>query len=196
MDQSTQADAQASAETSARSFASIYATGVGLAGLAVFIVFLANTDWYGVFKVIHVLGALVWLGGASALTLTGIRAERANDKAQIMVIAKQAEWLGTRIFTPASLVVFATGLVLMHKADWGYGHFWVLFGLIAWGFSAATGIFFFGPQTAKLNKLIDAKGPEDPEVDVRVMTLLRVARADVVLIVLIAADMVAKPFLT
>ncbi len=119
MDQSTRAGAQAPAKTSARSFASLYATGVALAGLVVFVVFLANTDWYGVFKVIHVLAAIVWLGGAAALTLTGIRAERAKDKAQIMGIAKQAEWLGTRIFTPASLVVLAMGLALMHKGGWG-----------------------------------------------------------------------------
>jgi uncharacterized membrane protein len=198
MEESTLAGAEAPQTSAGRTFASLYATAVALAGLAAFVVFLANTSWYGVFKVIHVLAVILWLGGAAGLTLVAVRAERAKDKQQIISIAKQAEFLGMRIFTPASFVVLAMGIVLIHKSNglFHYDQFWVLFGLIAWGFSAATGVLFFGPQTAKLNKLIAAKGPDDPEVEARILTILRVARADVVLILLIAADMVAKPFFT
>ena len=167
-----------------------------IAGLAVLVLFLSKTSWYQVFKSIHVLAAVVWLGGGAVITVLAWRAQRAKDYGQLLQIGRQAEWLSTRVFVPASLVVLAMGIVLMHKGDWGYDHFWALFGLIAWGVSFVVGAAFLGPETGRMAKLIEAKGPEDPEVIARLNRVIAVARADVVLVLLIAADMVAKPFLS
>ena len=167
-----------------------------IAGLAVLVLFLSKTSWYQVFKSIHVLAAIVWLGGGAMITVLAWRAQRAKDYGQLLQIGKQAEWLSTRVFVPASLVVLAMGIVLMHKGDWGYDHFWALFGLIGWGVSFVVGAAFLGPETGRMAKLIEAKGPEDPEVIARLNRVISVARADVVLVLLIAADMVAKPWLS
>ena len=167
-----------------------------IAGLAVLVLFLSKTSWYQVFKSIHVLAAIVWLGGGAMITVLAWRAQRAKDYGQLLQIGKQAEWLSTRVFVPASLVVLAMGIVLMHKGDWGYDHFWTLFGLIGWGVSFVVGAAFLGPETGRMAKLIEAKGPEDPEVIARLNRVISVARADVVLVLLIAADMVAKPWLS
>lgn len=167
-----------------------------IVGLAVVVLFLAKTSWYEVFKTIHVLAAILWLGGGALITLLAWKAQRAKDNVQMLQIAKQAEWASTRIFVPASLVVVAMGVVLMHKGNWGYGNFWPLFGIIAWSVSFLVGVSFLGPQSGKLAKLIELKGPEDPDVAARASRIIAVARADVVLILVIAADMVAKPFLS
>jgi uncharacterized membrane protein len=167
-----------------------------IVGLAVVVLFLAKTSWYQVFKTIHVLAAVLWLGGGALITLLAWKAQRAKDNIQLLGIAKQAEWASTRIFVPASLVVVAMGVVLMHKGHWGYGNFWPLFGLIAWGVSFLVGAAFLGPQSGKLAKLIELKGPDDPDVAARTSRIIAVARADVVLILVVAADMVAKPFLS
>ena len=82
------------------------------------------------------------------------------------------------------------GIVLMHKGHWDYGDFWPLFGLVAWGVSFLVGAAFLGPQAGKLAKLIEVKGPNDPDVAARTSRIIAVARADVVLILLVAADMV------
>ena len=163
-------------------------------GLAVAVVFLSNTSWYLVFKSVHVLAAIVWLGASATITLLAGRAQRSKDNAQLLQIAKQAEWLSTRVFVPASLVVVALGFVLIHKGDWGYDHFWTLFGLIAWGVSFVVGATFLGPESGRLARLVETKGPDDSEVAARVNRIIAVARTDIVLVLLVAADMVAKPF--
>jgi len=195
MTQNTMAGAQAPAETTRSLFQWIGILGP-IIGLAVAVVFLSNTSWYDVFKSIHVLAAILWLGGGAAITVLAWQAQRTKDNAQLLQIGKQAEWLSMRLFVPSALVVVAMGVVLMHKGDWGYGHFWTLFGLIAWGVSFVVGAAFLGPESGRLAKLIETKGPEDPEVLARLNRIISVARADVVLITLIAIDMVAKPFLT
>ena len=195
MNQQTMTGAQAPAETT-RSLFQWIGILAPIIGLAVAVVFLSNTSWYGVFKAIHVLAAILWLGGGAAITLLAWQAQRTKDNAQLLQIGKQAEWLSMRLFVPSALVVVAMGVVLMHKGDWGYGHFWTLFGLIAWGVSFVVGAAFLGPEAGRLAKLIETKGPEDPDVAARASRIISVARADVVLILLVAADMVAKPFLT
>src|SRR5205823_8541109 len=114
--------------------------------LAVAVLFLSKTSWYLVFKAIHVLAAILWLGGGSLITLLAWRAQRAKDNLQPLQIAKQAEWASTRIFVPASLVVVAMGFVLMHKGGWAYGSFWAIFGLSAWAVSFLVGAAFLGPE--------------------------------------------------
>jgi uncharacterized membrane protein len=195
MTQQTMAGAQAPAETT-RSLFQWIGILAPIIGLAVAVVFLSNTSWYGVFKAIHVLAAILWLGGGAAITVLAWQAQRTKDNAQLLQIGKQAEWLSMRVFVPSALVVVAMGVVLMHKGDWGYGHFWTLFGLIAWGVSFVVGAAFLGPESGRLAKLIETKGPEDPEVLARLNRIISVARTDVVLILLIAIDMIAKPFLT
>jgi uncharacterized membrane protein len=195
MTQPTMAGAHAPAETTRSLFQWIGSLGP-IIGLAVAVVFLSNTSWYGVFKAIHVLAAIIWLGGGAAITVLAWQAQRSKDNAQLLQIGKQAEWLSMRVFVPSALVVVAMGVVLMHKGDWGYGHFWTLFGLIAWGVSFVVGAAFLGPESGRLAKLVETKGPDDPEVLARLNRIISVARTDVVLILLIAIDMVAKPFLT
>jgi len=183
-------------ETTSRSFYSWLGIVGPILGLAVLIVFLADTDWYLVFETIHVVAAVVWVGGGSMITLLAWRASRAKDTAQLLQIGKQAEWLSTRIFVPASLTVLAMGIVLMHKADFSYGEFWTLFGVIGWAVSFVVGAAFLGPQGGKLGRLMETRGPDDPEVAARLDVIINVARTDAVLVLLIAADMVAKPFFT
>jgi uncharacterized membrane protein len=167
-----------------------------LAGLVVAIVFLTQTTWYEVFKTIHVVAAITWLGGGLLITVLALRADRTGNDDELIGIGRQAEWASTRIFIPSALVVLVMGLVLMHKGQWGYDHFWTLFGLLAWGLSFVIGATFLGPQTTKLNKLVAEKGPRHPDTQAKLRVILAVARADVVLIILIAIDMVAKPFFT
>jgi uncharacterized membrane protein len=75
-----------------------------------------------------------------------------------------------------------------------YDQFWLIFGLIAWALSAATGILFLGPEAKRLNKAAAAHGPQSPEVQERLSRILLVVRVDVALMFLIVFDMVAKPF--
>jgi len=182
--------------TTSRSFFSWVGIVGPILGLAVLVVFLADTSWYFVFKTIHVLAAIIWLGGGAIITVLAWRAQRARDTPQLLQIGKQAEWLSTRVFVPASLTVVVMGVILMHKAGFGYDHFWTLFGVIAWAVSFVVGAAFLGPQTGKLAKLMETRGPDDPAVAARLDVIINVARADVVLVLLVAADMVAKPFFT
>jgi uncharacterized membrane protein len=158
------------------------------------IIFAANTQWYFVFKMLHVGAAVVWVGGGLFIAVCAVLAELANDDDQLLQIGHWAETVAGRLFPLMSFVVLGFGIGMTENAGIPYDTFWLIFGLVAWGLSAATGILFLGPESKRLNKAAAEHGPKSPEVQARLRRILLVARVDVALMFLIVFDMVAKPF--
>ena len=186
---------QAAATPADRSRTSLIVTGVIALALVVFtIIFAANTQWYFVFKMLHVGAAVVWVGGGLFLTICAILAELARDDDQLLQVGHWAETVAGRLFPLMSFVVLGFGIAMTMNGDIGYNQFWIVFGLIAWAASAVTGILFLGPEAKRLNKAAEAHGPKSPEVQDRLRRILLVVRMDVALMFLIVFDMVVKPF--
>ncbi len=85
----------------------LVAAGVLLVGAVVFI--LESDSWYLAFKTVHVVSAVLWIGGGAFLTFMAMAIERSDDPGRLIEVARQAEWGGTRIFVPASFVVLGNG---------------------------------------------------------------------------------------
>jgi uncharacterized membrane protein len=143
---------------------------------------------------LHVVAAVVWVGGGALLTILALRTERENDPIALANIGRQAAFVGEKIFTPSALVVLAFGIAMIEKGDLGYGEFWIVAALVGWAMTFLTGVGFFAPQTKKLNVLIEQHGIEHPVAQAQLKKILLVARLDVALLLLITADMAAKPF--
>jgi uncharacterized membrane protein len=174
---------------------SIYVTAaIGVVFVAVGILFAANTPWYFVFKMLHVGAAVVWVGGGLFIAIIAVLAELANDDDQLLQIGHWAETVAGRVFPVMSFAVLGFGIAMTSNGDIPYDQFWIIFGLVAWALSAATGILFLGPESKRLNKAAAEHGPKAPEVQARLRRILLVARVDVALMFLIVFDMAAKPF--
>ena len=174
---------------------SLLPTGlVLLAFLVVAVVFCSTADWYLTFKALHVSFAVIWIGGGFMLTILGIIAEREQDEEQIVVVVRQASFVGERIFTPASLIVLLAGIAMMINVDWGWDHFWVTFGLLGFLATFVTGIAVLSPRAKKVKALVATAGPAAPETQAAIRELLLIARIDLAVLLLVIVDMVVKPF--
>jgi uncharacterized membrane protein len=151
--------------------------------------------WYDWFKAAHVLASVLWVGGGSILVLYAILTLRQNDPAETASFARKTALIGERVFTPLSLVVLGFGFGLVQNGPWSYGQFFVLFALVSWGVSALTGMFFLGPETSKLGKLMPMRPPDDPEVQYRIRRILLIVRLDILLLLAVVFVMTAKPYL-
>ena len=167
------------------------AAGLLLVGALVFI--LESDSWYLAFKAVHVVAAVLWVGGGAFLTFMAMATERADDPGRLVEVARQAEWGAMRIFVPASFVVLAMGIAMTINGDLDWGQFWLVFGLVAWAISTAIGIGFLTPRIKRLTKLLEDHDPRDSEVQSVVTPLLLAARLDIALLLLIVLDMTVKP---
>jgi uncharacterized membrane protein len=161
--------------------------------IAVFVVFAAWTgQWYATWKALHVLMAIIWVGGALMIQLFAFRILKESEPRRIAEFAKDVEFIGMRTFIPASLVLIALGFVLMHQGHWQW-HFWVIFAIVVWALSFLSGALYLGPTSGKVGKLIAERGTVDGEIRRKIEHLLFHSRVELVLIALVAMDMVLKP---
>jgi uncharacterized membrane protein len=150
--------------------------------------------WYSLFKWIHVTFAVVWIGGGALLTILAFRAQRSNDNAEVVTIARQAAFAGEKIFAPAGLIVFLMGIAMMLNYDWGWGTFWVDAGLVGYAATFATGLGVLSPLAKQIDASATEKGPEHPDTIAIINRILLIARVDLAVLLLVIADMVTKPF--
>lgn len=185
----------ATPEASARRRLSLTVTALIAAGfLVVSVIFAAESPWYSVFKMIHVGAAVLWVGGGTFLIIAAVMAELADNEAHLLEVGRLADQIASKVFPAMSFVVLIFGIAMTMNAEIPYDQFWIIFGLIAWAASAATGIFFLTPQAKTLTQLMRERGAHDPAVQDRLRRILLVARFDIALMFLIVFDMVVKPF--
>jgi uncharacterized membrane protein len=147
-------------------------------------------QWY---LMVHILMAVIWVGGAHMIQLFAARILRGGDPHRLAAFAKDVEWIGLRVFMPASLLLLVSGFLLVEEAEVGYP-FWVSFGLGVFAFSFLSGILFLGPESGRISKIVEARGAADPEAQRRIKRILVYSRFELLLLVLVVVDMTIKPF--
>jgi uncharacterized membrane protein len=149
-------------------------------------------QYYNLIKYIHVLAAIVWVGGAFTLQVLAIRASRSGDPADLPRIGAWAEYIGTRVFIPASLILFVAGLIMVVNR-WAFSSLWVSISMLLWILSALTGALYLGPRAKKVGLLFATEGPSSPPAIAGMQRLFLVSRLELVSFAIIVFLMVVKP---
>src|SRR5215217_5132804 len=120
-----------------------------------------GSDTYNWLLAFHILLAVVWVGSNTAIQIFVIRATRAGGD-RITYLASEIEWYGTRVLLPTALTLVILGFILLHESSGAYdlGQGWVTFGFVVWLLSSIAGAGFLGPESGRLGKLLEDRGPE------------------------------------
>lgn len=149
---------------------------------------------YDFWLFIHVLMAIVWVGGSIHLQIIGSRLQAANDPVQLGNFNRQVEWIGTRVLTPASILIVIAG-VFMVLDRWDFEQLWIIIGIAGFAYSFVNGAFFLGPLSGKTGKLIDERGVEDTQVQANIGRLFFYSRIELVILLVVVWAMTMKPTL-
>ena len=175
-----------------------YAILAGVAVIGVIFAFSSSSavpnNWYSLFKAVHVLGAVIWVGGGVSIMIHAIRGQRAYNPEDIVTVAKQAAFMGEKVFAPVGLVTFLMGIAMMINTSWGWGHFWIVAGLIGYAATFIVGIAILSPMAKKIDESAEKNGPTHPETIALIEKIMLIARFDVAVLMLVILDMVTKPF--
>jgi uncharacterized membrane protein len=142
-------------------------------------------------KFLHVLSAMVWVGGGVMMQALAMRSFRAGPE-EALRYAQQAAWTGNRVFLPASIttLVFGLGLVGVAHYEW---KLWLTLGLIGYVITAVNGGAVLGRLSKQLAQLATERGPSDPVVQYTARRLRRAMSVDLVIVALVVFDMIVKP---
>lgn len=147
---------------------------------------------YELYLLLHVVGAIVWLGGGAVIAVLLHRAMRDQPKAAEHLLP-EIEALGNRLFIPASMVVLVAGILMVADGPWEFDQLWIVLGLAGFATTLGMGVIVFKPTTERLKAVMERDGGMTPAVAAETRRLLVVSDADDVILFLIVVNMVIKP---
>ena len=139
-------------------------------------------------KLIHVLAAIVWVGGGILQTIYAARARRATAGHRLG-FARDMMFL-SKVFGTASGVALIFGVWMVLENDaYAFGDTWIIIGLAGFALSSIVGGAFFGPKGKALLAELEAGKPGDALL----RFISRVALVDQAILVVVIWAMVVKP---
>lgn len=148
-------------------------------------------SWYELLLFVHVAMAVIWVGGGLMMQFFGPRAVASGDPARLGTLGQDIEWIANRVFIPASLLAFLSGILLvLESAAYGLGDDWIAIALALYATTFLAGLLFLGPESGRVGKLT-AEG--SPEAWRRTLRLIFLSRLDLALLWLIVYDMTVRP---
>ena len=148
-------------------------------------------DWYSIVKFLHVAAAVLWVGGGFALMLLAVRADMAGNVERTLNAMGAIGELGNRLFMPASVLTLLFGLIMCWF--WvGFSQLWIVIGLAGYATTFLVGTMIFKPTADRMGEITAREGMT-PAVLAEGRRILRVARFDYAVMLIIVADMVLKP---
>jgi uncharacterized membrane protein len=153
-----------------------------------------STGVYDTLKFVHILAAIVWVGGGLFLQFNATRLRRAGDPVKLAAFAKDIEFWGARLFSVASLLVLLFGIAMVvYSPGLAFSDTWIELALLGFAITFLTGLLVLGPTAGRLGRMIDARASDDPEVQAGIRRIFTISRVDQLVILLVVADMVFKP---
>jgi uncharacterized membrane protein len=148
---------------------------------------------YEFLKLIHVLGAITWVGTSIEQQVVGARAMSSSERGRLAHFVDEAEWVGVRIMTPAAILVVIVGVLMVIESGWNFSDTWILIGIGLFILTSLNGMVFLTPQTKKLKSLIVERSENDKGVQALVKRVTLASRIDLLILIAIVSDMVIKP---
>jgi uncharacterized membrane protein len=149
--------------------------------------------WYTFFKSVHIVAAVIWVGGAFMIQALAFRILATGDARRQAEFAKDTEVVGMRVFIPATWVLLLAGIAMMINLDWSWGQNWIVFGLIAFALSFVVGAGFLGPEGGRIAAVIEREGPASPEAQARIRRISLISRCELVVLLTVIVNMTVKP---
>jgi uncharacterized membrane protein len=122
------------------------------------------------FKFLHVLAVIVWLGGVLTVNVLQVLVSRGGDRAEQASLLRLGDLYGRAVIAPAAAFTLLTGVVRVEQIGVGYGTFWVAWGIVAILASIALGATLIRATNATLRRLA-ADDPRWPSLLRRAATL-------------------------
>jgi uncharacterized membrane protein len=103
---------------------------------------------------LHIVGAVIWVGGGVMLSVIGARARRNENPQIIGDFAQMLSYVGPRVLTPAVLTVIITGVwLVLASPEWSFTQLWVILALGAFVIVFVVGAIYLSRIALELERL-------------------------------------------
>ncbi|GEM_PF-2033875 len=151
---------------------------------------------YELFRLLHVIGAIVWVGAGAGLLILNQHLVRVKDYGGLLTVGRASQALGVRLFIPASLVTVGFGIALVAtEPAYRFTDLWILIGF---GGILASGLAqtLVAERAGKRFLAVAAEhGTDHPNLAVAARGITLGSTLDVGFLLVVVWAMVTKPVL-
>lgn len=148
---------------------------------------------YELFKFLHVVSVVAWVGSGFGLLVLTTLLRRSGDRTGALSVGRQLEKLGKVLFTPAAVSTLVWGVAMVVTGDgFGFTDPFILIGFGAIAISIALSVAIRLPAGTQIAAFVREGGPDDERIDGVFSRLMRVNVADQALLVVTIGAMVTK----
>jgi uncharacterized membrane protein len=151
---------------------------------------------YSVLKLLHVVGAIAWVGSGLGLLMLNRQLVRAHDHAGLLAVGRASQGLGAWLFVPAALLTVGAGVALVLTEDvFRFSDLWILIGFGGIVASGVAQTLLAEPAGRRFTALADEHGLDHPDLEAAARRVGAGNLLDVGLLLVVVWAMVAKPTL-
>ena len=104
---------------------------------------------------VHVLAAIVWVGGVLALSVLAVRVGRGPDRTTQASLLRLSDRYVRALIAPAGVLTLISGIPLVDEMDLSIGTFWIAWGLIGLVLSIALSATVIRSTNERLRQLAE-----------------------------------------
>jgi uncharacterized membrane protein len=152
-------------------------------------------NWYTLLKFIHVLSAVIWIGGIAALAAIVWRVARERNRVVLASLLRHGATYGQRVVGTTAGFVLLTGLAMVGIGHIGFSTFWVWFGYGGVLVHGVLGGSLTRKRAAEWLQLASAPSGDDVTLGTAARRLWNIQLIYLIVFAIVIAAMVIKPTL-
>src|SRR5215211_1194933 len=149
---------------------------------------------YTLFKFLHIVGVIGWIGGLVTFTLLSARIAREQNQAVLEALTRLMRINGMAVIGPASGLTLIAGIVMIAVSGLGVP-LWVIWGFAAIIVSVVLGVSLIGRTSKELREVAAAAEPSEPRLSALQRRLVAFNIINVLVLLSTVWAMVFKPAL-
>lgn len=150
---------------------------------------------YTLLKFIHVAAAMIWVGGAVAITVLTARLVREQDRGVLLALAKRAGSFGGAVLGPAAVTTLIAGIATAATVGFPFSSLW-----ITWGFTGVLASIILGATLIRrtfveMEQIAATPGADEVRLNALQARLSTLNLANLLILLSTVGAMVFKPTL-
>jgi uncharacterized membrane protein len=141
---------------------------------------------------VHVLCAVIWVGGAVTMHIFGRLATKRGAERQLE-FTRDSISIGNRIFAPLSVILLIAGVLLVEELGYSYGDLWITIGFLGFLTSFVLGVGYYPRAGRQYEQIASAGGAGSPAAAAIYRRTATVNMVELSVLLLVVLDMAVKP---
>ncbi|MBW3661556.1 MAG: DUF2269 domain-containing protein [Actinobacteria bacterium] len=149
---------------------------------------------YELWKFLHIVGAIVWLGAGVTLYLQFAYLGMQRDSAGLLKMTRMASWMGPRLFAPAAIATLVFGIIMVLTEDGlAFSDPFITIGFAGIIASLIIGNGLTESRAKRYLEIAEEEGPDAPALAAIGQQIGTYSLVDLIVLFFVVWAMVAQP---